>query len=94
MPIVPPAPTRWTSATRSFGSRLWSRSPASQAAQRLGAATVLPGLDDWQLANDAWQQVQLAHRWNLITSSWDSVAVLPRDAELRLTRAVSHHAGQ
>jgi NPCBM/NEW2 domain len=56
--------------------------------------TVLPGVGDWQLAGDGWRSAQIANRWNIINSGWDSVLTLPRGAELRLSRNLPVTSGR
>src|SRR5262245_10139162 len=38
------------------------------------ALTVLPGAAEWQLVGDGWRELDIASRWNVPASSWDTVA--------------------
>jgi hypothetical protein len=49
---------------------------------------------DWQLAGEGWRSAQIANRWNVINSGWDSVLMLPRGAELRLSRNLPVTSGR
>ena len=52
-------------------------------------AGVLGGLDDWQLFGRGWGNLPLDSRWNLLTRSWDTLILLPREEQLQLRRSVS-----
>jgi hypothetical protein len=49
---------------------------------------VLPGVAEWNLAGDDWRRIQLANRWNIPASGWDTVVTLPKDVGLKLERTL------
>jgi hypothetical protein len=50
------------------------------------ALAVLPGAAEWTPAGEGWQSAELASRWNVPASSWDSVLRIAQGIELTLTR--------
>ena len=59
---------------------------AHRRAGRRRALAVFPGAVDWEPSGESWRSVQLANRWNVPASNWDSVLSLASGNELRLTR--------
>jgi NPCBM/NEW2 domain len=53
------------------------------------AQAVLPGAVAWDLAGNDWMSWQLASRWNVPASNWDTVIVLPKQAEMILKRRLT-----
>jgi hypothetical protein len=61
----------------------------SEQGDRRRALVVLPGAADWELhASDAKSAFQLASRWNVPASHWDSVVALPKGETVTLTRTL------
>jgi hypothetical protein len=50
------------------------------------AASILAGLNEWQLTSGDWSQLELGSRWSELADQWDAIALLPKDKELVLRR--------